>query len=117
LISSFILGLSIDFFSNSTGLHAAASVFMAFMRPTVIKVVGAPAEYEDHLIPGIRDMGMRWFLVYSLFLTMLHQLALSLLESFSFAEAGIILLRMLLSSIFTLVLIILVEYLFMNKRK
>lgn len=117
LISSFLLGLSVDFFSNSTGLHAAASVFMAFMRPSVIKAVGAPAEYEEHLTPGIHDMGTRWFLVYSLFLVMLHQLAISVLESFSFAEAGLIFLRMLLSSIFTLLLITLVEYLFMNRRK
>ncbi|HLN53181.1 MAG TPA: rod shape-determining protein MreD [Lentimicrobium sp.] len=117
LISSFLLGLSIDIFSNSTGLHAAASVFMAFMRPTVIRLVGAPAEYEEHLTPGIHDMGMRWFVVYSFLLVLLHQLAISILESFSFSEVGLILLRMFLSTIFTLLLIILIEYLFMNKRK
>ncbi len=117
LISAFLLGLSIDVFSNSTGLHAAATVFMAFMRPSVIKAVGAPADYEEHLTPGIKDMGMRWFMIYSLLLIMLHQLAISILESFSFAEAGQIFIRMILSSIFTLLIIILVEYLFMNRKR
>ncbi len=117
LIAAFLLGLSVDLFSNSTGLHAASSVFMAFMRPSIIKAVGAPAEYEEHLTPGVKDMGMRWFIVYSSFLIMLHQLAISVLESFSFAEAGQIFLRMILSSIFTLLIIVLVEYLFMSRKK
>jgi rod shape-determining protein MreD len=117
LILSFLLGMSVDIFSNSTGLHAAASVFAAFMRPAVIRGVGAPADYEDHLNPGIPDMGTRWFVVYSLVLILLHQLAFSLLESFHFSEAGLILVRLLLSSLVTLVLIVIIEYLFMSKRK
>lgn len=117
LLSSFLLGFSIDIFSNSVGLHAASCVFMAYMRPTIIRAVGAPAVYEGYLSPGIPDMGTRWFVIYSLLLILLHQLALSILESFHFAEAGLIFIRMILSSLFTLVLVVLIEYLFMTKRK
>lgn len=117
LISSFLLGLSIDTFSNSTGLHAAASVFVAFMRPIVIRGVGAPADYEGNLDPGIPDMGTRWFIAYAAVMILIHQFAISILESFYFSEAGLILLRMILSSAVTLLLIVLVEYLFMTKKK
>lgn len=117
LISSFFLGMSVDIFSNSTGLHAASTVFAAFMRPAVIRGVGAPADYEGHLNPGIQDMGTRWFVVYSLVLILLHQFAFSLLESFYFSEAGLILLRLILSSAVTLLLIVIIEYLFMSKKK
>ena len=117
LLSAFALGFSIDIFSNSVGLHAASSVFMAYMRPTIIRAVGAPADYEGYLNPGIPDMGTRWFVIYTLFLTLLHQLAFGILESFHFAEAGIIFIRMIVSSLFTLVLIVLIEYLFMSRKK
>ncbi len=117
LITSFILGLSVDAFSNSTGLHAASSVFMAFIRPYIIKGVGAPAEYEGHLDPGIHDMGTNWFLVYSGILIFMHQLAYGILESFYLREAGIILLRVLLSTVATLVIVVLIEYLFTRKKK
>lgn len=117
LISSFLLGMSVDMFSNSTGLHAAAATFVAFMRPSIIRFVGAPAEYEEHLNPGIRDMGTRWFVIYSLFLILLHQFAVSLLESFYLSEFWIILLRMLVSTAVTLFLIVIIEYLFMSRSK
>jgi hypothetical protein len=117
LISSFLLGLTVDIFSNSTGLHAASSVFMAFMRPYVIRGVGAPADYEGHLNPGIHDMGTNWFLVYSGILIFMHQLVYGILESFYLREAGIILLRVVLSSLVTLILVVVIEYLFTGKKK
>lgn len=117
LISAFLLGLSVDIFSNSTGLHAASTVFMAFMRPSIIRWVGAPAEYEEHLKPGISDMGFRWFAVYSLFLIIIHQFALSILESFFLSEIGLIIVRMILSSLVALVFILIINYLFMREKR
>lgn len=117
LVSSFFLGMSIDIFSNSTGLNAAASVFVAFVRPAVIRGVGAPADYEGHLNPGIPDMGTRWFVTYSAVLILIHQLLIGVLESFYLAEAGSILLRMILSSAVTLFIIVIVEYLFMSRKR
>ncbi len=117
LVSAFLLGLSVDIFSNSTGLHAASTVFMAFMRPTIIRWVGAPAEYEEHLNPGISDMGFRWFAVYSLFLIIIHQFVLSMLESFFLSEIGLIIVRMILSSLVALVFILIINYLFMREKK
>jgi hypothetical protein len=117
LVSAFFLGLSIDLFSNSTGLHAASTVFVAFMRPAIIKWVGAPAEYEEHLQPGIADMGFRWFAFYSFFIILTHQFVLSLLESFFLAEIGLIFLRMILSTIVTLIFILIINYLFMREKK
>ncbi len=117
LITAFLLGYGVDSFSNSTGLHAAASVFMAFARPFVIRLVGAPAEYEGNLKPGIAHMGFKWFLAYASLLVFVHHLALFLLEAFRFAEFGMVLLRTVLSSIFTIVLIIITVYLFMPRKK
>lgn len=117
LVSAFLLGLGVDLFSNSTGLNAAASVFMAYLRPWVIRRTGAPADYEGNLKPGIADMGFRWFFLYSLILITAHQLVLALLDAFRFAEIGMISIRLLLSTLFTLTLVIIAEYLFMRRRK
>lgn len=117
LISSFLIGLSVDIFSNSTGLHAAASVFIAYLRPWVIRRAGSPADYEGNLKPGIADMGFRWFLSYAAILIFAHQLIIALLDSFRFAEAGMIFIRLIVSTLFTLTLVIIAEYLFMRRRK
>lgn len=117
LISSFFLGLSIDVFSHSTGLHAAASVFAAFIRPGVIRLVGMPAEYEANLKPGIADMGFRWFFIYALLVVLGHDLVLFSLEAFRFQEIPYILLRTLGGTSFTMLFIITTEYLFMRKHR
>jgi len=117
LISSFLLGYGVDIFSNSTGLHAAASVFTAFARPWVIRWVGAPADYEANLKPGIADMGFRWFMAYAGVLLLAHNAVMALLDSFRFQEMGMILSRLLISTLFTLLLVIVTEYLFMRRRK
>lgn len=117
LILAFLIGLGVDVFSNSTGLHTAASVFMAYIRPWVIRKTGAPADYEGNLKPGIADMGFRWFLIYAVILIFAHQFVLALLDTFTFAEAGLISIRLALSTAFTLVLVIISEYLFMHRRK
>lgn len=117
LILAFLIGLGVDVFSNSTGLHSAAAVFMAYIRPWVIRKTGAPADYEGNLKPGIADMGFRWFLTYAAILIFAHQLVLAFLDSFRFAEAGLISIRLAISTAVTLTLVIIAEYLFMRRRK
>lgn len=116
LISAFLMGFGIDSFSNSVGLHSAAAVFVAFLRPWAIKLAGAPAEYEGNFKPGIADMGIRWFFAYSLVLVVAHQLVFYTLESFRLAEIGHILLKTFIGSALTILLLILTEYLFMRRR-
>ena len=117
LLSSFLIGLSVDLFSNSTGLNAAASVFMAYLRPWVIRRAGAPADYEGNLKPGIPDMGLRWFILYALILILAHQLIIALLDAFSFNEIGMISIRLVFSTLFTLSLVLVTEFIFMRQRK
>jgi hypothetical protein len=117
LISAFVMGFSVDVFSNTQGLHTAASVFMAFCRPWVIRMVASPREFEAGIEPGIRDLGFRWFLSYALILTILHHVSLFFLESFTFQEFFTTLIRVSLSTIFTVILVILSQYLFFMRKR
>ena len=116
LISSFLLGFSVDIFSNTPGLNAAASVAMAFARPFVINMLSTGADFEPGSRPSIRGQGMRWFIIYAIILVLIHHIVLFYLEVFRLSEFFPTLLRVVLSSIFTLGLVFLSEYLTVRKK-
>lgn len=117
LISAFVLGLSVDMFSDTIGLHAAASVFMAYCRPGVLKIVSSRQEYEPGIQPIIRDLGFKWFFSYSLILVSVHHVILFYLEIFGFSEFFHTLLRIAPSIIFTMLLLILSQYVMYRHKK
>ncbi len=117
LLLAFIMGLSIDLFSNTPGLNAAATVLMAFCRPFVIQSISNIPEEELGLQPSLRIQRFKWFLSYATILVLIHHFALFYLEIFRFTEFFQTLLRLLLSSIFTLVLIFLSELIFYGRSK
>jgi len=117
LIASFAIGISVDMFSDTTGIHAAACVFMAFCRPAVINFVSSNQGYEPGIKPIIRDLGFNWFFIYSLLLVLAHHLVLFFLEVFSLSEFFYTLYRVILSTIFTLIIIIISQYIIYRKKK
>lgn len=117
LMSAFLLGLSVDMFSDTAGLHASACVFMAYCRPYILNVVSSKQEYELGIRPTIRDLGFNWFFSYSLILVSIHHLLLFYLEVFGFGEFFHTLLRSLLSIVFTMILLILSQYLVYRPKK
>jgi hypothetical protein len=116
LISAFLLGFAVDIFSNTPGLNAAASVAMAFARPFVIEMLSTGTDFEPGSRPSIRGQGMRWFITYTVILVLVHHTVLFYLEVFRISEFFTTLLRVILSSIFTLGLVFLSEYLTVRKK-
>ncbi len=117
LLSAFLLGLFIDMFDNTMGINIAASLLMAYLRPYVIHFVASRQEYEPGIEPCIRDLGFSWFFSYSLTLVFIHHFALFYIEVFRFSEFLSTFYRVLASTIFTMVLIIMSQYLFFKPRK
>lgn len=112
LTSSFLLGLGVDMFSGTGGIHAAAITLMAFMRPLTLTFIASRREYEPGINPTIADLGLQWFFSYAGVLTLIHHLALFLLEMFSFSGFFDTLRRAFLSTLVTFSLILIVQYLF-----
>jgi len=117
LISSFLLGLFVDMFSDTAGLHAAASTMMAFFRPYILGAVSSRQEYEPGIRPAIRDLGFKWFFSYALILVSIHHLVLFYLEVFGFSEFFQTFFRALQSIAFTLLLLVLSQYLLYKPKK
>ena len=115
LTSGFVLGLSVDFFTNTLGMHAAATVFIAFLRPYIIRLVSSQEEFEPTQSPGIKDMGFTWFFSYSLLLVLAHHLFYFYLEVFRLNELGTTFFRAVLSSAFTMLLMIVSMYIFRKR--
>jgi hypothetical protein len=110
LLLSFILGLGIDFFTNTIGLNAAACVLMAFARPFVISAISSGPESLIGDTPSLRSQGLKWFLYYSIILILVHHVSLFYLEVFRLSEFFATFFRVLLSSAFTLLLVLISEY-------
>ena len=115
LVSGFVLGLSIDIFSNTLGLHTSATLFMAFLRPYVLQVISPRDGYETGTYPRVFYYGITWFLKYAIILVFAHHLFLFYLEVFRFSEFFRTLLRVILSSSFSVLIIVLSQYIVFRK--
>jgi len=110
LLSGFLIGLTIDIFSNSLGLHAAATVFIAYIRPFVIRSI-SDREEEINDYPGLKQNKFSWFLYYSAVMVFFHHFILFYLEIFSFTQFFSTLLRVVLSSLLSIFVIVLSQFL------
>jgi len=116
LILGFTLGLSIDIFTSTIGMHTSATVFMAFARIYLLNILRPRDGYEFNTTPSLQDMGLNWFAMYSSILIFLHHLFLFYVESFKFSQIFSTLWRVILSTIFTILLVFIVQ-LFNYKNK
>ena len=112
LLAAFLTGLVVDVFSNTMGMHAAACVFMAYVRPTVLRIMAPRDGYETESSPSVKELGFTWFLIYAATLTFIHHFILFYIEVFRFSEFFTTFLRVLLSSVATLLTIMISQYLF-----
>jgi len=84
LLLSFLLGLTIDLFLDTGGIHAAASVLIAYVRPVILKTsFGTIYEHQSIKFNSV-DFGSK--LTYFTLLTFLHHLVLFSLEIFSISK-------------------------------
>ncbi len=106
----FVLGLSIDLFANTPGLHASATVFMAFLRPMILDYFAPRDGYVPGTFPRVFYYGFGWFFQYAAILVLAHHFFLFYLEIFRLSDFFITFRRVIFSSIFTLFLVMISQY-------
>lgn len=115
LLISFLLGFMIDMFSDSGGIHAAASVLLAYIRPPLLKFVfGVLYDYQSIKFNQI-DLGN--FFIYTTTGVLIHHSVLFILAFFNSELWLEILKTTLFSSIFSIVVILIIQILFSTNRK
>ncbi|WP_309608056.1 rod shape-determining protein MreD [Flavobacterium sp.] len=115
LVASFCLGLVVDLFSNSGGIHTAACLTLAYVRPTFFKFAfGLSYEYQTVKINDRLSPERFTFILISI---ATHHLILFLLEYFKFSFILSALWRTIVCTIFTLIVSILIIYIFKPNKK
>jgi hypothetical protein len=116
LVCGFLIGITIDMFADTGGMHAAACVFMGYIRPGILKLFSPRDGYEFGTQPTVQYLGIPWFLSYAGILVLAHHLILFYVEIFRFSEFFSTFFRVIISSLFTLLLVIVTQYLFYRKK-
>lgn len=109
LLISFSTGLIIDLFMGSPGMHTSATVMAGFCRPYVLTLISPRDGYESGSDLSMSAYGFSWYLTYTVIVVVIHHTVLFYLEVFSFSGFFRTLLRVILSSVFTIAFILLAE--------
>jgi hypothetical protein len=115
LLSGFALGMGIDIFEHTPGMHTAATVLIAFIRPYLLNLLAPRDGYEPDTFPRIDYYGFFWFLKYSVILVVIHHFMLFYLEVFQLKDFLSTLLRVILSTILSTSTIVLSQYFVFRK--
>jgi rod shape-determining protein MreD len=115
IISSFLLGITMDLFSNSGGVHTTACLILAFARPFIFKFsFGVSYEYQTIKINDSLTSERFSFLLVSV---VIHHFTLFILEVFQLSFLWDILLRTIIGTLFTLLICILLIYIFKPSKR
>lgn len=117
LVLGFLLGLSIDVFSQTLGMHAIATTFAAYCRPYILTYMAPRDGYEFSRIPSVRQMGWLWFGTYVSIITVLHHFVLFFVEMFRMSGLWQTLFKSISSSILTVVLILIIQLIFVRSNR
>lgn len=107
LMLGFVTGITVDTFQNTAGMHALATVLLAYLRTNVLSALMPKnlSEYPNQS-PSVKNMGWMPFLVYSGFLILLHHSLFFTVEIWSLQNIGYLLLKIFASSTTALLFVI-----------
>ncbi len=113
LILGFVLGSTVDVFMNTAGMHACATLLIAYLRTNVLSAL-LPRNLSEYagLHPNIKTMGWMPFLVYSAFLIIIHHFVYFTIELWNFSNFGFLLLKVVASALTSMLFIIVYLLLF-----
>jgi hypothetical protein len=112
MLLGFAMGICIDIFYDTLGIHAACCVLVAYLRPRITNLIKPSGGYDVGMKPYLNTMGAQWFIIYTLLITTVHHLPLFVIEAWGANLLSFSLLKALLSIIFTSFVVVMFQYLF-----
>jgi len=117
LIIAFVLGLGIDIFYDTLGVHTASILVLAFVRRSWIKIITPRGGYDEDLHPSILNMGFGWFFSYSFPLILLHHILFFYIDNLGTGLFLFVVQKVITSAVFVFIMIIIVQLLFYRRRR
>lgn len=112
LLLAFFLGISVDIFYDSMGVHAAASVFIAFCRLYILRLLEPTQGYKTEGSPSAHSFGLGWFTTYASIMMFIHLFIYFSIDAFSFVFILDILIKTILSFIFSMLFLVVHQIIF-----
>lgn len=112
LLIAFVLGVSIDIFYDSLGVHAATTVFVAFIRMYVLRLLEPNQGYKTEGSPSAHNLGLVWFVPYASCMLFIHLFVYFSIDAFSFVFILDIIIKTILSFIFSIILFVVHQIIF-----
>lgn len=107
MLWGFALGLVVDVFSNTPGMNAAATVFLAFVRPFFLQLF-VPRDTQE-IVPSLKNLGFSPYIKYILTTIFIHHSLLFTITYFSFVDVQTLLIKTISSTVLTVICIIAIE--------
>ena len=109
IVYAFFLGILLDLFEGNIGLNSSSLVFIAFFKSYLHKVLIPKNLINEKNKLGLKNLGIQTFSIYALTLIFIHNSFLFLLEKFSFSLILPLILKVVLSTIVTFIIILIFE--------
>jgi rod shape-determining protein MreD len=117
-LTGFIYGLTLDYFLNTPGLHAAACTLIAYIRPFLVNLlIPQEGSEQSYASPSVRSMGWAPYFTLVLVLTLLHHTYLVFLEWLEIGSFWYFFVKVLASTGVSMLLVLLAEMLFVRKER
>ncbi|MEM8893357.1 MAG: rod shape-determining protein MreD [Bacteroidota bacterium] len=114
LIVAFLTGLFIDMFYDTPGIHSAACVFIAFLRPFWLDISLSGNTIESNIKLGLKPLGLPWFITFAIPLTFIHHFTLFFVEAGGFSLFWITVQKVLFSTGYSFICMMIFQYIFSN---
>lgn len=112
LIIGFVLGLFVDLFYGSPGVHASAAVFISFIRPYILQMLEPRVGYPTQAVgPTRKRFGTNWFMTYSAMILFMYLLVYFIAEVFTYVYFFEIILKTICSFLVSYICIIIYFFL------
>lgn len=108
MLWAFALGLTVDVFGNTPGMNAAAATCLAFLRAPLLRMVTL-RDVDEGFRPGVKTLGFSSFFRYALITCGLFCTLLLLIDTFSFFNISVLLLKIITSTAITLLCVLCAE--------
>jgi hypothetical protein len=115
-ILAFVTGFIVDSFLRTVGIKAFSCVLLVFCRPYFILILNGfkPLETGVKPVPGVKNFN--WILIYTLLLVFVHQISVTILETFQWIQWWRIIWISALNTLFTTFIILCIQYIFYSSK-
>lgn len=109
LTVSFLLGLTVDIFSDTQGMNALACTLLGMLRKPVLSLYFAREDELSNPEPTMVSLGVPVYVKYALTMSLLYCTFIFLIEAFSLFHPLRLLLRVVCSTILTTLLLLAID--------